>query len=85
MGGMVAASQPLAVGAGLQVLQIGGSAADAAIAAAAALGVCEPYSTGLGGDAFALYYHAATKNVYALNGSGRAPMQLTLEKLHRKG
>ena len=85
MGGMVAASQPLAVGAGLKVLEIGGNAADAAIAAAAALGVCEPYSTGLGGDAFALYYHAAAKTVFALNGSGRAPMQLDLDKLHREG
>ena len=54
-GGMVAASQPLAVAAGLLTLEKGGTAADAAIAAAAALGVTEPFSTGLGGDAFALY------------------------------
>src|SRR5512146_3090469 len=84
-GGMVATSQTLAVAAGLQVLQAGGNAADAAIATAAALNVTEPTSTGLGGDAFALYYQAATRRVYALNGSGRAPAALTLERLQREG
>jgi gamma-glutamyltranspeptidase/glutathione hydrolase len=83
--GMVAASQPLAVAAGLLVLQAGGTAADAAIAAAAALNVTEPASTGLGGDAFALYYQASTRKVTALNGSGRAPRALTLERLRREG
>ncbi len=53
-GGMVAASQPLAVAAGLKILAAGGSAADAAVAVASALNVTEPTSTGLGGDAFAL-------------------------------
>jgi gamma-glutamyltranspeptidase / glutathione hydrolase len=84
-GGMVAASQPLAVAAGLQLLSQGGSAADAAVATAAALNVTEPGSTGLGGDAFVLYYEAAKQRVYALNGSGRAPAALTLERLHREG
>lgn len=84
-GGMVAASQPLAVGAGLKILAQGGSAADAAVATAAALNVTEPTSTGLGGDAFALYYEAASRRVYALNGSGRAPAALTLERLQREG
>jgi len=83
--GMVATSQTLAVAAGLQALQAGGTAADAAIAAAAALNVTEPTSTGLGGDAFALYYEAASRRVYALNGSGRAPHALTLERLQREG
>lgn len=84
-GGMVAASQPLAVAAGLQILRQGGNAADAAIATAAALNVTEPTSTGLGGDCFALYYEADSRQVYALNGSGRAPAALTLERLRREG
>ncbi len=84
-GGMVAASQPLAVAAGLKILASGGSAADAAVAVAAALNVTEPTSTGLGGDAFALYYEASTRQVYALNGSGGAPAALTLERLEREG
>ena len=54
--GIVAASQPLAVAAGLAVLSQGGNAADAAVATAAALNVTEPTSTGLGGDCFALFY-----------------------------
>jgi gamma-glutamyltranspeptidase/glutathione hydrolase len=83
--GMVATSQTLAVAAGLRALQAGGNAADAAIAAAAALNVTEPTSTGLGGDAFALYYEAKTRQVFALNGSGRAPQALTLERLQREG
>lgn len=84
-GGMVAASQPLAAAAGVQVLAVGGNAADAAVATAAALNVTEPTSTGLGGDAFCLFYEAATKRVYALNGSGRAPLALSLERLQKEG
>ena len=84
-GGMVATSQPLATAAGLRVLQAGGTAADAAVAAAAALNVTEPTSTGIGGDCFALYYEVATRQVYALNGSGRAPAALTLERIRREG
>jgi gamma-glutamyltranspeptidase / glutathione hydrolase len=83
--GMVAASQPLAVAAGLEILSQGGSAADAAVATAAALNVTEPTSTGIGGDCFALYYEASTQQVTALNGSGRAPAGLTLERLRREG
>ncbi len=83
--GVVATSQPLAVAAGLEVLAAGGTAADAAVATAAALNVTEPTSTGIGGDVFALYYEARTRKVYALNGSGRAPQALTLERLRREG
>ncbi|RPJ39137.1 MAG: gamma-glutamyltransferase, partial [Chloroflexi bacterium] len=84
-GGMVAASQPLAVAAGLKILAAGGSAADAAVATAAALNVTEPMSTGLGGDAFALYYESSTRKVFALNGSGRSPASLTLQRLAQEG
>jgi len=83
--GMVAASQPLAVAAGLEILSQGGNAADAAVAVAAALNVTEPTSTGIGGDCFALYFNAADHQVSALNGSGRAPAALSLERLQREG
>lgn len=83
--GMVATSQPLAVAAGLEILSIGGNAADAAVAMAAALNVTEPTSTGIGGDCFALYYDAKTKEITALNGSGRAPQDLTLSRLMQEG
>src|SRR5512141_3227664 len=83
--GVVAASQPLAVAAGLDALRLGGNAADAAVATAAALNVTEPTSTGLGGDCFALYYSAGSREVSALNGSGRAPAALTLERLQAEG
>lgn len=84
-GGMVAASQPLAVAAGLNILRQGGNAADAAVATAAALNVTEPTSTGIGGDCFALFYQSDSRQVYALNGSGRAPGGLSLERLHKEG
>ncbi|MCA1753898.1 MAG: gamma-glutamyltransferase, partial [Spirochaeta sp.] len=78
-GGMVASSQPLANAAGLRALDAGGSAADAAVAVAAALQVTQPCSTGLGGDAFWLYFNAADRRVYAANGSGRSPAGLSVE------
>jgi gamma-glutamyltranspeptidase/glutathione hydrolase len=83
--GMIATSQPLATQAGLSILMEGGNAADAAVAAAAALNVTEPTSTGIGGDMFALYYEAKTQNVTALNGSGRAPAALTIELIRKQG
>jgi gamma-glutamyltranspeptidase/glutathione hydrolase len=83
--GMVAASNPLAAQAGLNILRKGGNAADAAIAVAAVLNVTAPASTGIGGDCFALYYNVASQEITALNGSGRAPAALKLEDLRARG
>lgn len=83
--GVVACAQPLACSAGIEVLNKGGNAADAAVAVAAALNVTEPCSTGIGGDAFCLFYDAKTKKVRAFNGSGRAPQGMTLKKLRSAG
>jgi gamma-glutamyltranspeptidase/glutathione hydrolase len=82
---MVSTSQRLASRAGAEILKLGGNAADAAVAAAAALNVTEPMSTGLGGDMFALYYDARTRTITALNGSGRAPAALSIDLLRRQG
>ena len=71
--GIVAASQPLAAAAGVAILQRGGTAADAAIAANAVMGVLEPTGNGIGGDLFALVYDARTNTVQSLNASGWAP------------
>ncbi len=73
MGGSVSTSQPLATSAGLKVLAGGGTAAQAALACAAVLAVVEPCSTGLGGDMFAILYDGGTREVKAVNGSGRSP------------
>ena len=83
--GSVASSQPLATSVGVSILARGGTAADAAVATAAALNVTEPTSTGIGGDCFALFYEAASGEVTALNGSGRSPAALTLDLLQRQG
>ncbi|MCI0476837.1 MAG: gamma-glutamyltransferase [Anaerolineales bacterium] len=82
--GMVASSQPLATMAGIKILLRGGNAADAAIATAAALNVTEPHMTGLGGDCFALFYNAKTKQMTALNGSGRAPAALSIDLIKQQ-
>src|SRR5579859_3309461 len=83
--GLVSTSNPLAAQAGLAILRAGGNAADAAVATAAVLNVTEPASTGVGGDCFALFFDAKTKQVTALNGSGRAPRALTIDLLKSKG
>ncbi len=71
--GIVAASQPLAARAGVQILERGGNAIDAAIAANSTIGLMEPTGNGIGGDLFILYYEAKTGTVYGLNASGWAP------------
>ncbi|MEO8657882.1 MAG: gamma-glutamyltransferase [Bryobacteraceae bacterium] len=83
--GIVATSQTLASAAGVKVLEAGGSAVDAAIAANATLGLVEPNSNGVGGDLFAIVYEAKTKKLYGLNASGWAPSGLTPEFLSGKG
>ncbi|NQW21877.1 MAG: gamma-glutamyltransferase [SAR202 cluster bacterium] len=83
--GMVATSQPLAAVTGLRILMEGGNAVDAAVAAAAALNVVEPMSTGVGGDMFALVWDNKKKSVTALNGSGRAPGAASIDELLNKG
>jgi gamma-glutamyltranspeptidase/glutathione hydrolase len=83
--GIVATTQPLASEAGLRILQKGGNAADAAVATAAVLNVTEPTSTGIGGDCFCLFYDASKNRVKGLNGSGRAPGELSIDKLSELG
>ena len=70
--GAVSAGHPLAAATGYDVLRRGGNAMDAAMAMAGVLAVIRPHMNGVGGDAFALYYEAATGTVHAMNGSGRA-------------
>ena len=82
---MVCASVPSASAAGVEMLRRGGNAVDAALAAAAVLGVVEPMSTGVGGDAFALLWSAREGRLVGLNGSGRAPAGATLEAYRRRG
>ena len=83
--GAVATSQPLASQVGLQILQNGGNAVDAAVATAAALNVLEPMSTGIGGDMFALIWMSDTKKVSAINGSGRSAIAANPEDILSRG
>jgi gamma-glutamyltranspeptidase / glutathione hydrolase len=83
--GIVATSQPLAAQVGLDILKRGGTAADAAIATGAMMGLVEPMSCGIGGDIFVIYWDAKTKKLYGLNGSGRSPYNLTRDVFAKKG
>jgi len=71
----VATSHPLAAQAGLRMLWKGGNALDAAVAAAAAMTICEPVSNGLGSDAFAIVWDGQA--LHGINGSGHAPAAWT--------
>ncbi|MBA3951437.1 MAG: gamma-glutamyltransferase family protein [Rubrobacter sp.] len=83
--GAVACEHPSAAVAGLRVLDEGGTAADACVAMAAAMAVVGPMATGMGGDAFLLFYEAASGRVIGANGSGVAPTAATTEKLRGAG
>jgi gamma-glutamyltranspeptidase / glutathione hydrolase len=83
--GMIISSQPLATLAGVRVLMDGGNAIDAAVATAAVLGVVEPGSLGIGGDAFALFYSAKEKTLKALDASGRSPYAANLDFCRKNG
>ena len=74
---MVAAANPMAVEAGLEVLRRGGSAVDAAIAAQMVLGVVEPQASGLGGGGFLLNYEGATGTIDVYDGRETAPAGAT--------
>src|ERR671911_1674902 len=75
-GGAVATVDPDATRVGLEVLAAGGNAADAAVAAAAALGVTEPYSAGIGGGGFFVYFDAGTGEVHTIDGRETAPQAM---------
>src|SRR5712691_12712940 len=83
--GIVAASQPLAARAGVQVLEHGGNAVDAAIATNAVMALVEPYFDGIGGDLFVIYYEAKTGKLHGLNAGGWAPTGLSAAFLKSKG
>src|SRR3712207_4279442 len=83
--GAVACEHPTAAVAGLRTLDAGGNAADACVAMAAAMAVLAPMSTGMGGDAFLLFYEAETGRVLGADGSGRAPRAATVQKLRERG
>ena len=83
--GMVASSQHLATQSGHKILIKGGNAVDAAVAMVSTLSVVEPHSSGLGGDAFALFYLAKDKKLVGMNGSGRAPYRADMAWFHDQG
>jgi gamma-glutamyltranspeptidase/glutathione hydrolase len=83
--GIVAASQPLAARAGVQVLERGGNAVDAAIATNAVMGLVEPQSNGIGGDLFAMVYEAGTGRLHGLNSHGWTPRGLSSALLKSQG
>jgi gamma-glutamyltranspeptidase/glutathione hydrolase len=83
--GIVAAESPLAAQAGVRILEHGGNAVDAAIAANAVMGVVAPMMNGVGGDLFVIVYDVKANKLYGLNASGWAPKDLTIEFLHNHG
>jgi gamma-glutamyltranspeptidase / glutathione hydrolase len=83
--GIVASESPLASKAGAAILERGGNAVDAAIAAHAVMTVVAPMWNGIGGDLFAIVYDAKSGKYYGLNASGWAPAAQSIERLHQIG
>jgi len=83
--GMAATSHPLATQAAIDILQNGGNAIDAAIAANAVLGVVEPTGCGIGGDLFAIIWSSEKQKLYGLNASGRSPRSLKMDYFKKNG
>src|SRR5437667_848857 len=82
--GVVAAEQPIGTRAGTAILERGGNAIDAAVAANAAMGLVAPMMNGIGGDLFAIVYEARSGKIYGLNASGWAPKALSIPFLRSK-
>lgn len=83
--GMAATSHPLATQTAIDILQQGGNAIDAAIAANAVLGLVEPTGCGIGGDLFAIVWDAQTQQLYGLNSSGPSPQAMTIDFVKDQG
>ena len=83
--GAVACEHPLTALAGIRTLESGGNAADACVAMAASMTVLAPMMTGMGGDAFLLFYESETGYVRGANGAGRAPRSAIIEELRSNG
>ncbi|MFG0320211.1 MAG: gamma-glutamyltransferase family protein [Planctomycetota bacterium JB042] len=79
--GMVSTAHHRATDAGVEMLKRGGNAVDAAVAAAFALGVCEPQASGLGGQTLMLIHLAESGKTFALDGSSLAPSRATADSL----
>ncbi|MBT2408403.1 MULTISPECIES: gamma-glutamyltransferase [unclassified Streptomyces] len=84
-GGAVASVDADASAAGIAVLRSGGNAVDAAVATAAALGVTEPYSAGIGGGGYFVYYDAASRRVHTIDGRETAPASATATLFQENG
>ncbi len=82
--GMIATAHYLATEAGVEILQEGGNAIDAAVAAAFALGVCEPAASGIGGHSILLIHHAEDNRTFVLDGSSRAPHRVPLGEVPKE-
>ena len=85
LNGAVTSGHPLASQAGIRILQSGGNAVDAAIATAAALGVVELPSSGVGGDGFIMLYDRQSRKVHGINGTGPAPAAATRDFYVERG